>query len=762
MSSLDSLANPKSGQVLVSDKDANKFSHEYENDEKEPLYTTDSSSTGGISDAIDFTHADIDAIVPIEDYDVPANTLRMWVLSIVLSAVIGGVDSFFQMRFPTIHIGAIVAQVISYPIGELWYFVVPQWTVPLPWNMSFSLNPGPFNQKEHACIYLFTNYVVSAGLVNNVVVEQFKFFNNDISIGRMILFNMASFLMAWCLSGLTRSILVTNADSTWPGVLSTCALFKAFHSRENEPAGSWTISRFKFFAIVFAVSFVWYWFPDLILPFVSTLGAWISWCKPSSAALSQVFGVKTGLGLFPLTLDWTQVTSLSNPLTTPMWSVLCVFVSFVFWIWSVMPGLYYTNKWQTAHLPIMTASVYDYKGKAYNATKVIDKHWRLDVAKFEKYSPVMLPIAFLMNLALGLAAFAAMMVSFVFRFKIDVWDAIRSPKADVHNRALAHYKDLHWLWYIASGVIALGLGFAFSGRWNDTQIQPDGYIVSVILGAALFVPLALIESKSNFEVSLASFFEIVSAFWFKGQPITLMYFYTMGFGTLQHAMHCSMGAKIGHYMKVPPKTTMIVLFAGSVWGALVSPSVSGFILEHFKRICTAKAENHMICRKTHTQYNTHLVWGLFGTHLFAHGGRYHWVLWFFLAGGLTGLVISLIQLWKPRNSIIKKINPTLLFGGAASIPSVTGFNYSTWFLVAFILNFYIHRRHHAWWKKYNLVLAVGLDCGVAIAAILIYFCVVYTGGAAHYSWWGTNVSKTGCDATGCPHLLGPMTRPSGW
>lgn len=69
--------------------------------------------------------------------------------------------------------------------------------------------------------------------------------------------------------------------------------------------------------------------------------AWISWCKPSSAALSQVFGVKTGLGLFPLTFDWTQITSLNNPLTVPFWSVCCIFGSFVFWIWIVMPGLYY-------------------------------------------------------------------------------------------------------------------------------------------------------------------------------------------------------------------------------------------------------------------------------------------------------------------------------------------------------------------------------------------------------------------------------------
>lgn len=59
-------------------------------------------------------------------------------------------------------------------------------------------------------------------------------------------------------------------------------------------------------------------------------------------------------------------------------------------------------------------------------------------------------------------------------------------------------------------------------------------------------------------------------------------------------------------------------------------------------------------------------------------------------------------------------------------------------------------------------MAVGLDCGVAIAAIIIYFCVVYTGGSDGFSWWGTEVSKKGCDHTGCPHLTSKITPPEGW
>ena len=59
-------------------------------------------------------------------------------------------------------------------------------------------------------------------------------------------------------------------------------------------------------------------------------------------------------------------------------------------------------------------------------------------------------------------------------------------------------------------------------------------------------------------------------------------------------------------------------------------------------------------------------------------------------------------------------------------------------VVAGIFNFYIHRRFVEWWRKYNLVMAIGLDCGLAIAAIIIYFCVVYTGASEKIQVVGNN------------------------
>lgn len=711
-----------------------------------------------------FTQRDIRDILPGDEHDddMPTLTIRSVFLAFAFGTVVSGVDSFFNMRFPTISISNTVVLIVTWPLGVVLANILPKWKIPLPRGKFISLNPGPFNYKEHASIFIFTNVVNSAGLVNNLVIEDFKYFKINTGIPRQILFNISCYLVAVSLVGICRPTLVTPVERLWPGVLSTISLFKVLYSRDNPVANGWKVSRWVYLGIVLLCAFVWFWFPDLILPFLSTLGAWISWIRPESATLSQVFGVKTGLGIFPLTLDWTNITSVNNPLTTPFWAVANMFVSFVFWIYVVMTGLYYQNHWQTAHFPLMTNKVFTVDGKSYQFEKVADKNWHLDLEKFKKYSPPMLPIAFLMQLSLNLGAFSAMVIQFLLRFKkevISTWKN-RSTHDDYFNKH--NFKSWPWWLYLVPLVIGLALGFVFTEAWDDAPLDAGGYIVAVVIACCLYPMLSLVEARANTVLPMTAFFYIISANWYKGQPVKLLYFYTFGLGIIQHAMHMTQSAKVGHYLRIKPREYMIILLVAGIWASCVSPAVTGYILNHFdENICTSKAKNNMTCRKTRTAFNTHGIWGLFGSHIFAPGGRYVWILWFFLVGAAVAAVQVVLVKWRPK-SIISRFDPVLFFAGAEQIPSVTGYNYTTWFVAAFVFNFVIHKRFNPWWRKYNLVTSFGLDCGTAVAAIVIYFAVVYTGGSAHYHWWGTEVSKKGCDAKGCPHRTGPVARPTGF
>jgi len=83
------------------------------------------------------------------------------------------------------------------------------------------------------------------------------------------------------------------------------------------------------------------------------------------------------------------------------------------------------------------------------------------------------------------------------------------------------------------------------------------------------------------------------------------------------------------------------------------------------------------------------------------------------------------------------------------IPPATPMNYISWVIVNFIFNFMIKRRWSGWWTKYNYVLSAGLDIGLAIGTLFIFFVFTYHE-IEFPSWWGTEVVKGTADVLGTP------------
>lgn len=62
------------------------------------------------------------------------------------------------------------------------------------------------------------------------------------------------------------------------------------------------MSRYRFFMLAFCASFAWYWLPDFIFPALGYF-TFICWIVPNNVVVNQVFGMKSGMGLLPLTFD---------------------------------------------------------------------------------------------------------------------------------------------------------------------------------------------------------------------------------------------------------------------------------------------------------------------------------------------------------------------------------------------------------------------------------------------------------------------------
>lgn len=181
---------------------------------------------------------------------------------------------------------------------------------------TWTLNPGPFNIKEHVLITVMANVVVGGAFATDIIATQRFFYNQTLSRSYEILLVISTQLIGFSLGGLLRRFLVYPSSMIWPGALVNSALFNTLHRAYGKP-DSRHISREKFFAIVVACSFVWYFLPGFLWTGLSVFN-WVCWIAPNNVVVNTLFGTSTGLGMGIFTFDWSMISYFANPLVAPV------------------------------------------------------------------------------------------------------------------------------------------------------------------------------------------------------------------------------------------------------------------------------------------------------------------------------------------------------------------------------------------------------------------------------------------------------------
>lgn len=165
----------------------------------------------------DSPYPEVRAVVdPVDDPGLPVNTFRVWVLGTAFAILGTGIDQFFSLRYPGLSIYSYLIQFLSFPCGLLMAKVLPTGRVPLG-PLSFSLNPGPFNQKEHMLITIMSN--VAFGGFNGTAyvtyilqVLRLPTYYNDQKLvnnaGWQISIVLATQLIGYGTAGIARRLLV--------------------------------------------------------------------------------------------------------------------------------------------------------------------------------------------------------------------------------------------------------------------------------------------------------------------------------------------------------------------------------------------------------------------------------------------------------------------------------------------------------------------------------------------------------------------------
>lgn len=693
----------------------------------------------------DSPYAEVRAAVPsTDDPTLHQNTVRAWVLGIILTTIGCGMNILFSFHSPAFTITTFVTSILAWPLGRLWEKVVP--------NVKFlgmELNPCPFNVKEHTLITVMANVSFGGGAAyaTDILLAQNRFFGSDFGWGFDLCAIWSTQCIGFALGGIARRVVVYPASAIWPSNLVTSTFLTNMHVNENHVANGWRMSRLKFFCIIFTCAFFYYFFPGYIFTGLSNF-SWITWIKPNNVIINQIFGSSTGLGMFPnsFALDWNQVAGyIGSPLIPPAGTIATILASVVIIFWIVVPAIHYSNTWYSQYLPISSSGSYDRYGGPYQVKKIIDKATlTFDKKAYEAYSPLFLSTTFAISYGLSFAAILATIIhTILFHGKEIIQQVKMEEKPDVHMRLMKEYKEVPDWWFAIVFVIFFALSIVTIRAWN-TEMPVWCLVIALLIAIVFLLPVAIIYSRTNIAVGLNVVTEFIIGYMLPGKPLAMMFFKTYGYITNNQAVTFAQDMKLGHYMKIAPRLMFSAQLIATIWGSLVQIAVLRWSYGNIENLCEPHQVNGYTCPNGKVFFNASIIWGVIGPQRqFSHGQIYYGLLFFFLIGAAMP-IISWAILKKYPNSAIRWLNWPVFFSGTGYIPPATPYIYTSYCAIGLTFGWWIKKKYFHWWSKYNYSLSAGLDIGLAWSLLIVFLCLNLTT-TSFPSWWGNNVVNSTMD-----------------
>ncbi|WOL19524.1 hypothetical protein Cni_G28322 [Canna indica] len=720
---------------------------------------------------------DPDEISPIEqvrltvtttdDPALPVWTFRMWLLGLASVCLLSFLNQFFSYRTEPLVITQITVQVAALPLGHFLARALPTQKFRLPGLMGggweFSLNPGPFNMKEHVLVSIFANAgsafgngsAYAVGIVNIIKA----FYKRNISFVAAWLLIITTQVLGYGWAGLMRKYVVEPSHMWWPNTLVQVSLFRALHEKEDSQSRS--ISRAKFFVIALICSFAWYTIPGYLFPTLTSI-SWICWCFSKSVTAQQLGSGLHGLAVGAFTLDWATVASfLGSPLVSPFFAIFNIFIGFVIYVYVAIPVAYWgLDLFNAKTFPIFSRKLFTDNGQLYDISAIVNDRFEIDMVAYEKRGKINLSMFFSLTYGFGFAAIAATLSHVFFFYGREIHERFRASyvgKPDIHTRLMRKYEDIPGWWFH----LLLALTFAVSVILctvlkDQVQLPVWGLVFACGMAFIFTLPISIITATTNQTPGLNIITEYMMGLIQPGKPIANVCFKVYGYMSMSQAVTFLSDFKLGHYMKIPPKSMFLVQLIGTIVAATINVGVAFWLLGSIENICDTSRlppNSPWTCPGYEVFFDASVIWGLVGPRrIFGKEGHYGSLNWFFLAGALGPFFVWLLHKAFPKQSWIPLINLPVLFGATGSMPPASPLNYTSWIAVGTLFNFFVYRYRKRWWERYNYILSAALDAGVAFMGVLLYFALDM--GNTTINWWGTGDEHMHCPLAECPTAQG--------
>ncbi|CAH2069846.1 unnamed protein product [Thlaspi arvense] len=708
--------------------------------------------------------------VPItDDPTLPVLTFRTWSLGLFSCILLAFVNQFFSFRSNQLWVSSVAAQIVTLPLGKLMAATLPTKEFGFPGtNWSWSFNPGPFNMKEHVLITIFANTGAGGAYATNIITIVKAFYHRQLNVAAAMLLTQTTQLLGYGWAGIFRTFLVESPYMWWPSNLVQVSLFRALHEKEDPQIKQQT--RLRFFLIVFSASFAYYIIPGYLFPSISAI-SFVCWIWKSNVTAQIVGSGLKGLGIGSFGLDWSTVAGfLGSPLAVPFFAIANFFGGFFIFLYIVLPIFYWTNAYDAQKFPFYTPKTFDYTGQTYNITRILnEKNFDIDIDAYNGYSKLYLSVMFalLYGLSFGsLAATVSHVALYDGKFIWGMWKkaktATKDKFGDVHSRLMKkNYQAVPQSWFIVVLVVSFAFAlYACEGFDKQLQLPWWGLILACAIALFFTLPIGVIQATTNQQMGLNVITELIIGYLYPGRPLANVAFKTYGYISMAQALYFVGDFKLGHYMKIPPRSMFIVQLVATVVASSVCFGTTWWLITSVENICNTDLlpeGSPWTCPGDEVFYNASIIWGVIGPRrMFTKEGIYPGMNWFFLIGILAPVPFWYLSKKFPEKKWLKQIHVPLIFSAVSAMPQAKAVHYWSWAIVGVVFNYYIFRRYKTWWARHNYILSAALDAGTAIMGVLIFFAF-QNNDISLPDWWGLENSDH-CNLAHCPTAKGVVVK----
>jgi OPT family oligopeptide transporter len=152
---------------------------------------------------------------------------------------------------------------------------------------------------------------------------------------------------------------------------------------------------------------------------------------------------------------------------------------------------------------------------------------------------------------------------------------------------------------------------------------------------------------------------------FNSRPLANIISKILSTDVVGQGLYFAQDMKLGHYLKIPPRTLFFAQGGASILGALTQVGVTLWMLGNVSDICSADQANGFTCQNGRTVFSSSVIWGATGpARVYSFGKIYSGLPHFFWNGAVMPVITwDIWKKWPKKADWVRLINWPLIFVG---------------------------------------------------------------------------------------------------